>query len=135
MEVIVVAATVIGLGLLFAVPFITLGASTTQSWPRRLQLLRSIHAAQLGALAYPITWYVEATILAVGERAGEPRISVAALSSREELTAGGTWTHDDLRRLRHWQAESIPVLVLQRESAVVELHGPSGVVFARVTGS
>jgi len=134
MEVIAVAATVAVLGAFLALPFVVLAHATRQSWPRHLRLLHSIHAAQLGCMAYPVTWFVEATILAIGERAGQPVISIAASANgREELGAGGTWTPDDLRRLRHWHAERIPVLVLQREAATVEVHGPSGVVLARVT--
>jgi hypothetical protein len=80
----------------------------------------------------PVSWFVEATVVAVAEGAGAHLASICSYGS-ERLTIGGTWSADDLRRLRHWQAEAIPVVLAQSSGPIVEVHGPTGVVQATVT--
>jgi hypothetical protein len=125
------AVIVAGLAMSLALPLVLLGVAERQAWPRRIRFLCTAHHLQLGALSVPVSWFVEATIDAVAEGAGAHLASVSSHGS-ERLMIGGPWSADDLRRLRHWQAEAIPVVLSQSSGPIVEVHGPTGVVQATV---
>ena len=129
-----VVATCAGLCLL---PTVLVVVADRRPWPCQMRLLLAAHHAQLASGVAGVSM-MEATVvdLAAGDR---PLWVVVRAPGRtpERLQLSNTIGPGDVRQLRYWLAEAIPVLIAQHRSDRVEVYGPSGVVRARpskVTG-
>jgi hypothetical protein len=100
-------------------------------WPRQVRLLLAAHHSQLASGVVGVSM-MEATVVEVA--AGDRPFWVVVRTpgrAQERLQLSDTIGPGDVRQLRYWLAEAIPVLMVQDRSDVVEVHGPSGVVRAR----
>ena len=98
-----------------------------QPWPRRVRWARAAHLVEVATEGRAAVTMLEGRVLAVDDRHAPPHALVAlAGGDIERLVLASATSAADLRRLRHWQAELIPILVVDATS--VDLHGPSGIV-------
>lgn len=125
---IAVVATCAGLCLF---PTVLVVLAERRPWPGQVRLLLAAHHAQLASGVVGVSM-MEATVvdLAAGDH---PFWVVVRTPGRapERLQLSDTVGPGDLRQLRYWLAEAIPVLLVQDRSDVVEVLGPSGVVRAQ----
>lgn len=122
MTVAFVALVSVGLA---AIPTALVVAADRQPWPVQVRMLLAAHHSQLafGAVALGV---MDATVVDVAPGARPEWVVVCTRAQRRERL----WLADgpDAQLLRYWQAEAIPVLLLQRDRDEVEVHGPSGIV-------
>ena len=123
-----VVATCAGLCL---VPVALVAVADRRPWPGQVRLLLAAHHAQLASGVVGVSM-MEATVVDVAVR-DRPFSMVVHTPGRpsERLRLSDTISPSDVRALRYWLAEAVPVLVVQDRSDAVEVHGPSGVVRAR----
>jgi hypothetical protein len=123
-----VVATCAGLCML---PTVLVVLAARRPWPGQVRLLLAAHHAQLASGVVGVSM-MEATVvgLAAGERPLWVMVRTPARAP-ERLQLSDTIGPRDVRALRYWLAEAIPVVMVQDQSDVIEVHGPSGVVRAR----
>ena len=112
MTVTFVALVSVGLA---AIPAALVVAADRQPWPVQVRMLLAAHHSQLafGAVALGV---MDATVVDVAPGARPEWVVVCTRAQRRERLrlADGP----DAQLLRYWQAEAIPVLLLQRDPAM-----------------
>jgi hypothetical protein len=119
-----------------ASPFALAAVAERQPWPRRVRLTRAAHLTEMATEGRAAVTIFEGRVLDIddvevveGSDAAPPRQHVLIAlpgGAIERLALAADTSPTDLRRLRHWRAELIPVLVV--DAGTVDLHGPSGIV-------
>jgi len=123
-----VAATCAGLCL---APVVVVMLAERRPWPGQMRLMLVAHHAQLASGVVGVSM-MEATVVDVA--GGDHPLWVALRTpggAIERLRLSDSIGASDVRALRYWRAEDVPVLVVQDRSDQVEVHGPSSVVRAR----
>ncbi len=96
-------------------------------WAGQVRLLLAAHHAQLASGVVGVS-LMEATVVDVA--AGDSPFWVVLRTrgrASERLRLSDTIGPGEVRVLRYWLAEAVPVLIVQDRSDVVEVNGPSGV--------
>jgi hypothetical protein len=125
---IAVGATCTGLCL---VPVVLVMLADRRPWPGQMRLLLGSHHAQLASGVVGVSM-MEATVVEVSAGDGPCWVVVRTRGrATERLGLTNSTGASDVRTLRYWQSEQIPVLVVQDRPDVVDVHGPSGIVRAR----
>ena len=123
-------AVVTGAGLCL-LPIALVVAADRRPWPDQVRLLLAGHHAQLASGVIGVSM-IEATVVDVAAEDCPAWLAVCTWGrAREQLLLSDTIGPGDVRELRYWLAEAIPVLIVQDRSDMVEVHGPSHVVRAR----
>jgi hypothetical protein len=113
--------------LVAALPVASAAVAERQPWPRRVRLACAAHLLEVATDGGAPVTVLEARIIDVSD-AGERAHVLVGLPGGclERLLLAPETDHVDGRRLRHWQAELIPVLIVG--ATTVDVHGPSGMV-------
>ena len=125
-------AVVIGVAVLAASAYVVLWpillvvVAHRQPWPGQVRLLLAAHDSQLASGIVAVSM-MEATVVDVSARDQWVVVTTRA-RARERLWLSETACPRGVRLLRYWQAEGIPVLLMQDRPDVVEVHGPSAIV-------
>jgi hypothetical protein len=99
-----------------------------QSWPRRVRLIRAAHLIELATEGAVARTVLEGHIIAVDDAGELPQLVPRRSDGRpERVVLPASTPALDIRRLHHWRAELIPVLIVG-DGQRVDIHGPSGVV-------
>jgi hypothetical protein len=107
-------------------PILLVVVSHRRPWPAQVRLLLAAQSSQMASGIVAVSM-MEATVVHVS--VGGHWVVVSSLArARERLWLSETAGPRSVRLLRYWRAEAIPVLLMQARPAVVEVHGPSGVV-------
>jgi hypothetical protein len=108
-----------------ALPAVLAASVERQPWPRRVRLTRAAHLVELASEGDAAVTVLEARIIHLDDSGARAHVLLSlAGGGIERLVLGAETDLADRQRLRHWQAELIPVLVIGARS--VDVHGPSG---------
>jgi hypothetical protein len=119
-------ALVVVIVVVLAVPVASAAIAERQPWPRRVRLACAAHLVDLATEGgAPIT-VLEARVIDVSDSQHTPVLVGLPGGCLERLLLDPETADADRRRLRYWQAELIPVLIVG--AATVDVHGPSGMV-------
>jgi hypothetical protein len=108
------------------IPVASAALAERQPWPRRVRLACAAHLVDLATEGAAPVAVLEARVIDVSDSERSHVLVGLPGGCLERLLLAPETAHADRRRLRYWQAELIPVLIVG--AATVDVHGPSGMV-------